>query len=197
MSKCSPKPFDFSLQMERLVQDITRRTPAFSCIDPSRVLFCIAQARNGCSAGIHAQVMPLRFEGGRKTCQFGPWVYRMPTLRRNGREMLYVVYFYLPRFLGGPSPRKLQIVFHELYHISPRFNGDLRRFPGRKFFHGPSEKAYDRTVSQIMETYLARPGRNGCADFLEHSFTSLERRFGQVMGYSVQAPVAYRVGRVG
>lgn len=200
MATASPrdrKPFDFSLHIERLVRDIVRRCPEFSYIDPDRILFCIAQCRNGCRTGIFAQVVPLRFEGGRKSCQFGQWLYRMPTVRRGGRDMLYVVYFYLPRFLQGSFTRELQIVFHELYHISPRFNGDLRRFPGRNFFHGRSEKAYDRAVAEIMQAYLARPGRNGCADFLEQSFAGLERDFGQVVGYSVKTPVAYRVGRVG
>jgi hypothetical protein len=197
VASCAERPFDFSLQMERLIRDIAGRCPEFSHVDPRRLLVCIAQARNGCSAGIHAQVVPLRFQGGRKTCQFGQWLYRMPTVRRGGREILYAVYFYLPRFQESAFTCKLQIVFHELYHISPKFNGDLRRFPGRKFLHGPSEKAYDRAVSQIMQTYLARPGRNGSADFLRYSFGGLERRFGEVVGYRLRTPVAYRVGRVG
>jgi hypothetical protein len=119
----------------------------------------------------------------------------MPTLRRGGREVLYLVYFYLPRFQNAPFVHKLQIVFHELYHISPKFDGDVRRFPGRNFLHGPSEKAYDRIVSEIMETYLALPGRDGCGNFLHQSFDALERRYGEVVGYSVRNPAAYRVGR--
>ena len=39
--------------------------------------------------------------------------------------MLYLLSFYLPRFLKLPWREKLATVIHELWHVNPQFNGDL------------------------------------------------------------------------
>ena len=39
--------------------------------------------------------------------------------------------FYLPRFCDQSLDEKLSTVMHELWHISPAFDGDIRRLPGR------------------------------------------------------------------
>ncbi len=43
----------------------------------------------------------------------------------DGHEMLYVMAFCMPRFLDQSFEDKLITLFHELYHINPRFDGDL------------------------------------------------------------------------
>ena len=48
--------------------------------------------------GIFAKVVPLRFENGAQTTRHGRRFYRMPPLQHEGREILYLIYFYLPRF---------------------------------------------------------------------------------------------------
>ncbi len=52
--------------------------------------------------------------------------------------MLYLVTFCLPRFLDQDFDDKFITLFHELYHISPRFEGDLRRHEGRCALHSHS-----------------------------------------------------------
>ena len=44
---------------------------------------------------------------------------------------------------------RLLTLVHELYHISPRCDGDLRRFKGRNHAHGHSRKAYDAMLAPV------------------------------------------------
>ena len=41
----------------------------------------------------------------------------------DGREILYLVTFCLPRFLDLTFDEKFVTIFHELFHIGPSFNG--------------------------------------------------------------------------
>ena len=70
--------------------------------------------------------------------------------------MLYILTFYLPRFLDHSFREKLITVFHELYHISPAFNGDIRRMDGRYHVHTHSQQEYDREMDRLVEQYLRR-----------------------------------------
>ncbi|MEZ6045738.1 MAG: hypothetical protein R3C11_09205 [Planctomycetaceae bacterium] len=63
--------------------------------------------------------------------------------------------FYLPRFQDQTFSEKMITVFHELYHISPEFNGDIRRLPGRCYVHSMSEKEYDLLMARYVREYLA------------------------------------------
>ena len=65
----------------------------------------------------------------------------------DGVEMLYLMTFCLPRFQNQPFEDKLVTLFHELYHIGPAFDGDLRRHAGRYAVHSGSQRRYDRPAS--------------------------------------------------
>jgi hypothetical protein len=79
----------------------------------------------------------------------------MPTLQHDGREILYLIHLMVPRFLRLTPRQKLVTLVHELYHVSERCDGDLRRFPGRNFAHGSSRQRYNRTIDALVERYLA------------------------------------------
>ena len=64
--------------------------------------------------------------------------------------MLYILNFYLPRFLDLPFREKLTTMLHELWHIGPKFDGDVRRLGGRCFAHGSSQKQYDAHVEALL-----------------------------------------------
>ena len=82
----------------------------------------------------------------------------MPAVTHRGNDILYLIYFLVPRFLDLPLREKLITVCHELYHISPAFDGDLRRFPGRNYAHGSSRKRYNELVAGIVDEYLRLNG---------------------------------------
>ena len=75
-----------------------------------------------------ATLTPLRFAGGRMHTFRRKRRWRIQRLYDpDGREMLYILTFYLPRFLDLPLREKLTTVLHELWHVGPEFDGDVRR----------------------------------------------------------------------
>ena len=72
-------------------------------------------------------ITPLRFEDGHATTVHHGQEYTcQQVVGRGGQEMLYILSVYLPRFLDASFNEKLVTLLHELWHISPRFNGDTR-----------------------------------------------------------------------
>ena len=106
----------------------------------------------------------------------------------DGREVLYLVTFCLPRFLDRDFRDKLVTVFHELYHISPAFDGDLRRHPGRCTAHTGSQKKYDAHMDRLVGDYLKAGGDPARHAFLRLSFAQLCRRHGAVVGLHLPRP---------
>lgn len=183
--------FDYSYHMKKLVGDISRHCEAMQHIDSHKILVGVSRSRSNKRHGLQAKLVPLKFQGGRRTIQTSRnWYCRIPKIMYNGNEILYVIYFCLPRFLNLPFDEKLTILFHELYHISPAFNGDIRRFPGRFYQHSRSEKNYDATVQSLSEEYLRDPRSDKMAHFLRFNHEALRRRFGEVVGLKPQLPEA-------
>ena len=142
--------------------------------------------------GSLAKIHPLRFAGGEKsvTSRRGRRrvVYTMPTITHQGEEMLYVIYFLVPRFLELPFREKLVTVFHELYHVSPDCDGDIRRFPGRNYAHGSSTKSYNARMGCLVDAYLELPPELSRLSFLEGDLAALRERHGAIVARRLQAP---------
>ncbi len=106
----------------------------------------------------------------------------------NGREMLYLVTFCLPRFLDQEFDDKFITLFHELYHISPAFEGDLRRHEGRCALHSRSKRLYDNHMGHLARAYLSNGADRSLHDFLRLNFAQLQHRHGSVVGVVVPRP---------
>jgi Putative phage metallopeptidase len=179
-------------ELERLISDIVGRTAEFGHIDPRRLLVCVSTTRGGGVHGTYAKIHPLRFAGGekmktvrrgRRTC-----TCTMPTVTHRGMEMLYVIYFLVPRFLNLSHREKLVTIFHELYHVSPDFDGDIRRFPGRNYAHGSSTKKYNAYMAKLVDAYLkGRPEENP-AGFLEGTMEEIRHRYRAIVGRKLPMP---------
>lgn len=188
-SQFSRVMFDYSHHMKNLVADISCRCGTFGHIDADRILVGISRSRNKKRHGLQAKLMPLRFQGGLKTtrsedCEY----YEMPPVVHAGRDILYVIYFCLPRFQNLSFKAKLTTIFHELYHINPDFNGDIRRFAGRFYQHSHSEKEYDKVVEALSKEYLAAPETKGPTEFLRLRYEELCRNYGEVGGLRIRVP---------
>jgi hypothetical protein len=150
---------DLSELFDRLCRDVCRRVPDLAHIDPDRILFALSRSRADGRHGIQARILPLRFPGGRQdtTRRRGRYQesWRLPGLSHDGREILYLIQFMVPRFLHLSRREKLGTLIHELHHVSPACDGDLRRFPGRNFAHGQSRKAFQRQIDRFLDVYLA------------------------------------------
>ncbi len=187
-SVCSPG-LDFTAHVRRLCDDMVARTAALSHVDMQRVAVGFTQARKATMHGMYASLTPLRFAGGALQCvrRGRKWgVQRVFT--PDGREMLYVLTFYLPRFLNLPFCEKLATVMHELWHIGPQFDGDLRRFDGRCFAHGGSQKRFDARVAELLAQWQRQSPPADLTEFLRYDFSELIARHGRVFGHKVRPP---------
>jgi hypothetical protein len=188
------KPFHFCEQMRRLCADVAARCPDLAHIDVSRVLIGVTQARNGQTHGLQARVTPLRFPDGRTTRERLGVTYQVQRYFLGEAEFLYLMTFCLPRFLEQSFDDKFITIFHELYHISPHFNGDLRRHEGRYALHSHSQKCYDDAMARLARDYLASRPDPDLHAFLRLDFGQLEERHGSVVGIVVPRPKIIPVG---
>ncbi len=181
--------FDFTAAMRHLCQDMASRLPELGHIDLSRVAFSFSQARKRVSHGLHASLTPMRFAGGAQQSVIRGRRYRVSTLAGPaGHEMLYILSFYLPRFMDTTLEEKLSTTLHELWHIGPQFDGDLRRHEGRCYAHGGSQREYDLQMEQLSQRWLAEDPPLHVYEFLQLSFDELVAEHGKVHGTRVRTP---------
>jgi predicted metallopeptidase len=182
------RPFDFCGAVRALCRDVAARCPAFAHVDLDRVLVSFTPSRNTSPYGLQARVTPMRFRDGATVRRIRGVTYRVQRYVVDGRDVLYVVTFCLPRFLDQSFDEKLVTVFHELYHVSPAFNGDLRRHPGRYAVHSHSKREYDDRMGAYVREYLAGHPAPEVFGFLRHTYADLWRRHGGVTGVVVPRP---------
>ena len=180
--------FDICAALRTLCADVSRRHAAFQHVDMTRVAVTYAQTRSPVEWGMQAKLTPMRFEGGALTCVRDGRTWGAQRLYQDGREMLYILTFYLPRFLNLSFDEKLVTVFHELYHISPEFDGDMRRFAGACYMHTGSQAAYDQQMAVYVREYLARLPKDRYPNWLRYDFSELRRRYGAVVGLRLAVP---------
>lgn len=182
------EPFDFTSHLRRLMHDVVERTPEFAHIEPSKILVSATQARGGRPHGLQARVTPLRFQNGQLVRQRQGVTYRVQRYFLDDHEFLYVMAFCLPRFLDQPFDDKVVTLFHELQHIDPSFNGDLRRHAGRCQFHSASKLRYDRHMTELARAYLTAKPDPQLHAFLRLSFAQLQQRHGSITAIIVPRP---------
>jgi len=186
--------FNFTEAMERLITHISETCPEFAHVEPERMLVSHIRTRSPGIHGVYASCQPLRFENGERTTKRRERTFSMPEVVVDGSEILYIVYFALPRFMNLDFETKLTTVFHELYHIGPTFNGDLRRFPGKNYAHGHSRKVFNDRVRVFSHKYLMNPEALEYTTFLNGSFKELEIKYGSIVGTYVRPPKPRLVG---
>jgi predicted metallopeptidase len=184
----SERPFDFCGHVRRLCADVALRCEALRHVDVSRLLFAVTQARSGRMHGLQARVTPLRFHGGHLRRRRRGVSYQVQRYFVGDREMLYVMTFCLPRFLDQSFDDKFITLFHELYHISPAFDGDLRRHEGRYAIHSQSKRGYDQYMADLARSYLSNGADAELHAFLRMNFAQLQQRHGCVVGVVVPRP---------
>jgi hypothetical protein len=185
----SQSGLNFTAAMRGVCEDMVARLPELAHIDVSRMAVSFSQTRKRVTHGMQASLTPMRFENGALLEERYGRRYSVQRLYdAQGRELLYILTFYLPRYLNLPLEEKLSTVVHELWHISPDFNGDLRRHGGRCYAHGPSQKAYDAHADRLARQWLASGPPPELYQFLGDNFRQLLRRHGTVYGTRIPAP---------
>ena len=187
--------FDFTFAMRRLCDDICHSHPEFLHIDMERVAVVFAQARRHVLYGLQAKLTPMRFANGSLYEIREGQEWTVQRLFMDEREMLYILTFYLPRFQNQTFEEKLVTVFHELYHISATFDGDIRRLPGHFHVHSHSQEEYDAQMGVYAREYLAMNPDPTLYHFLRSDFRTLVRKYDGVVGLQVPIPKLIPVER--
>lgn len=183
------KGFDFTAAVRAICVDMAHRVPELSHIDMSRVAVGVCQARSAAMHGVFATLTPLRFEHGRSEKLLSGRRYRIePLASAAGRDYLYLLSFYLPRFLNLSIEDKLSTIVHELWHIGPALDGDLRRHAGRCYAHGASQRRYDAQMDRLAQQWLAADPPTHLYEFLDRRFDELHAEHGGVRGDRWPAP---------
>jgi len=175
------QPFDFCGHMHQLCTDVISRCRPLYHVDISRLQFALTPARNGRRHGLLARVTPMRLRDGRLTRRRRGVTFQIQRYFIDGREILYLVTFCLPRFLQLTFDDKFVTILHELFHIGPSFHGDLRRHDGRYSVHSHSQKEYDQHMSALARDYLASNPDPNLHAFLRLDFGQLLQRHGGIM----------------
>jgi hypothetical protein len=190
----SNAPFDFSARMHGLIADVCTRCPAFAHVNPTALGVTFTPSRNRSRYGLQARVTPLRFAAGADRRTFRGREYRIQRFVLNGAELLYLVTFCLPRFLDRPFEDKLTTIFHELFHIGPAFDGDLRRLGGRYAYHSRSKCAYDDHAGNLAKEYRTTHPDPDAFAFLRFGYRDLWHAYGGVHGVVLPKPKLLPVG---
>ncbi|HOT46700.1 MAG TPA: putative metallopeptidase [Spirochaetota bacterium] len=191
MRKRSPRPddrIDLSLELTGIIQEIVARCLPLGHIDVNRVLVCVGSNRSGRGGGLYGKLIPLRFKDGSPVLQYRGRLYAIPEISNNGHSCLYVIYFYMPRFFDLPWEEKLRVIFHELYHISPRFDGDIRRMGAVKKAHGHSKKHFDSLYAPELRTFSMHLRDTPHMDFLSMNSRDLYSRYRRVTAVKMKHP---------
>jgi len=180
-------PFDFTDAMHALMTDMAATCDELRHVDMSRVAVIFSQARSRRLDGIHAQIHPLRFRGGARRARLGGHTFEMPRVVVNGKEALYVVAYSLPRFLDLSFEEKIGTIIHEMMHISPGFDGDVRRFTGSRPYHTSSKRRFEALACRLARAYVSRAKRPELHAFLRQSFRELADGHGSVVGLRMRS----------
>ncbi len=171
-----------------IIQEIALRCEDFSHVDTRRVLVCMATNRSNASGGTFGKLVPMRFKDGAETLRYRGKLYAMPRLRHGGVDQRYIIYFYHPRFFNLSPSEKLKVIFHELYHISPDFNGDIRRLAARKASHGASRERFDDFFEHDLTKFYAHIEKTPYMKFLEMNAHALRISFERIKGRRMKMP---------
>ncbi len=182
------EPFDFGRAISELLVDICRHVPEFSAFNSHQILIGFLQARHARGHGLQARVTPLRFVNGQLVRTARGRLFQVQRFIVADVEMLYVMTFCLPRFLDQSFDNKMVTIFHELFHIGEKFDGDLRRHAGRCSMHTSSKTAYDLHMGHLARAYLAGGANPALHGFLRLNYAQLRARHGRVIGVKLPRP---------
>ena len=182
------QPFDLCAHVRTLLADIVERCPEYRHLQVPRILVSVTQSRGNGAHGLQARVTPLRFRQGQLIRQRRGVPFHIQRYFLGEQEFLYLLTFCVPRYLNADFDQKIVTLFHELHHIGPAFDGDLRRHDGRYQFHTHSQRDYDRHMVEHARSYLATRPEPSVYGFLRMDFAQPCKSHGTVTGVVVPRP---------
>ncbi len=160
-----------------IIKQITIQSRFYSHIDINRLIICLGSNKRNSRGAVFGKLVPFKFKGGLNILSYRGKYYTMPEIVKNGTAILYAIYFYLPKFFDLPAEEKLNVIFHELHHISPEFNGDIRRMGNVKKAHGYSRKHFDLKFEKYVKSFYEYISNTTYMDFLKMDSKSLRNNY--------------------
>ena len=161
---------NFNQSVRALIRDVSAHMPEFGHIKASRILVVAGEARRA-SRGTVKPLMSNPAQGRRKS-----------VVKIKGRRMLYCITLRPLFFRFSTAQDRIGTLMHELYHISPRFDGTLdeqRRHEsvGREFSAKlrPLVRRYLRQCPPELWAAFAYDGEVRVQQWLERPSASLGR----------------------
>ena len=137
-----------------IIHDMIKSTDEFKSFDLNKILICCASNRKDFKGATYGKLLPLRFKDGSEIIKHNGKFYTIPKVKLNNTEILYIIYFYIPKFFNLSAKDKVNVMFHELYHINPEFNGDIRRMGKFKSAHGHSRKSFEEKYIEYADKFF-------------------------------------------
>lgn len=138
---------NFSRAVRLLIRDIAKQMPEFSKVRAENVLVVAGEARRASRATIR----PTRFqETG--TLRSSDGKLRKPRLSFRGKKILYVLTLRPLFFRTGAAEKRIETVLHELFHLSPAFDGTLA---ADRRHAAMDAEAFEAALRPIVKRYLA------------------------------------------
>lgn len=177
-------------ELECIIADLCARIPDLSHINPARVLCCLTRTRRQSVGGVFAKIVPMRFPDGTPFKTLHGARYALPQIPTADGDILYLIYIYVPRFFSLPFERRLLVLIHELYHMSPRFDGTIRRIGSRA--HGASRESFNDNLQPLLDSYLQSDPPEELLAVLRCDFQALSREM-HLVGRALAIPKAVRL----
>ena len=163
-----------------IIHDMIKTTEEFNMFDLSKILICCASNRKDFRGATYGKLLPLRFKDGSEIIKHNGKLYTIPKVKINNTELLYIIYFYIPKFFNLSAKDKINVMFHELYHINPGFNGDIRRMGKVKSAHGHSKKNFEEKYIEYADTFYNSIQKAPYYNFLTMNTDDIQNQFSSI-----------------
>lgn len=163
-----------------IIHDMIELTEEFKCFDLNKILICCASNRKDFRGATYGKLLPLRFKDGSEIIKHNGRFYTIPKVKVNNMEILYIIYFYIPKFFNLSAKDKVNVMFHELFHINPEFNGDIRRMGKFKAAHGHSRKSFEEKYIEYADIFFEKIEDTPYYNFLKMNSEDIQKEFKKI-----------------
>lgn len=163
-----------------IIHNMIKTTNEFKSFDINKILICCASNRKDFKGATYGKLLPLRFKDGSEIIKHNGRFYTIPKVKINNIEILYIIYFYIPKFINLSAKDKVNVMFHELYHINPEFNGDIRRMGKFKSAHGHSRKSFEEKYIEFADTFFTGIKETPYYNFLQMNSEDIQNQFKKI-----------------
>jgi len=176
-----------------IINEAIKKSSLFNNCNINQILIAGSKNKSKVQKTTFSKVVPLRFKNGNNIVKYKNEEYFIPKMSLSGYEILYIIYFYLPNFFNLSPKMKVEVIFHELYHISPEFDGDIRRVAEQKYAHGSSSLNYSKNYKKESEIFYSYIMKTKYSYFLRMKYKDIQDNFKKIKLRKIKKPKAFKL----